>query len=211
MPPVTALRSPPDSRITGALSPVITDSSTVAMPSITSPSPGIRSPASQSTTSPARSAEAATGSILPPDVNTLGGRVGLGLAQASACALPRASAMASAKLANSTVNQSQSAIWNENPRPAPPVNRSRMRNTVVSAAPTSTTNITGFFSSVTGIQLHEGGAHRAADDLADRTAGATAPASWEEARSDRLAACGCFELGGSVTVGIVLISEPPAG
>ena len=28
MPPVTALRSPPDSRITGALSPVITDSST---------------------------------------------------------------------------------------------------------------------------------------------------------------------------------------
>ena len=42
VPPVTALRSPPDSRITGALSPVITDSSTLAMPSITSPSPGIR-------------------------------------------------------------------------------------------------------------------------------------------------------------------------
>ena len=57
VPPVTALRSPPDSRITGALSPVITDSSTVAMPSITSPSPGIRSPASQITTSPARSFE----------------------------------------------------------------------------------------------------------------------------------------------------------
>ena len=31
VPPVTALRSPPDSRITGALSPVITDSSTVAI------------------------------------------------------------------------------------------------------------------------------------------------------------------------------------
>ena len=44
VPPVTALRSPPDSRITGALSPVMTDSSTVAMPSITSPSPGMMSP-----------------------------------------------------------------------------------------------------------------------------------------------------------------------
>ena len=44
VPPVTAERSPPDSRITGADSPVIADSSTVAMPSITSPSAGIRSP-----------------------------------------------------------------------------------------------------------------------------------------------------------------------
>ena len=34
VPPVTALRSPPDSRITGADSPVIADSSTEAMPSI---------------------------------------------------------------------------------------------------------------------------------------------------------------------------------
>ncbi len=32
MPPVTALRSPPDSRTTGADSPVIADSSTEAMP-----------------------------------------------------------------------------------------------------------------------------------------------------------------------------------
>ena len=34
MPPVTAERSPPDSRMTGADSPVIADSSTEAMPSI---------------------------------------------------------------------------------------------------------------------------------------------------------------------------------
>ena len=40
VPPVTAERSPPDSRITGADSPVIADSSTEATPSITSPSPG---------------------------------------------------------------------------------------------------------------------------------------------------------------------------
>ena len=41
VPPVTAERSPPLSRITGADSPVTADSSTDAMPSITSPSPGI--------------------------------------------------------------------------------------------------------------------------------------------------------------------------
>ena len=40
VPPVTAERSPPDSRITGADSPVIADSSTDATPSTTSPSPG---------------------------------------------------------------------------------------------------------------------------------------------------------------------------
>ena len=58
VPPVTALRSPPDSRITGADSPVIADSSTEAMPSITVPSPGITSPASTTTTSPLRSSAA---------------------------------------------------------------------------------------------------------------------------------------------------------
>ena len=46
VPPVTAERSPPDSRITGADSPVIADSSTEATPSTTSPSPGMISPAS---------------------------------------------------------------------------------------------------------------------------------------------------------------------
>ena len=44
VPPVTADRSPPDSRMTGADSPVMADSSTDATPSMTSPSPGIRSP-----------------------------------------------------------------------------------------------------------------------------------------------------------------------
>ena len=58
VPPVTALRSPPASRITGADSPVIADSSTEAMPSITVPSPGITSPASTTTTSPRRSSDA---------------------------------------------------------------------------------------------------------------------------------------------------------
>ncbi len=52
VPPVTAERSPPDSRMTGADSPVIAASLTEAMPSITSPSEGMVSPASTSTTSP---------------------------------------------------------------------------------------------------------------------------------------------------------------
>ncbi len=49
VPPVTADRSPPDSRITGADSPVMADSSTLAMPSTTSPSPGMTCPASTTT------------------------------------------------------------------------------------------------------------------------------------------------------------------
>ena len=46
VPPVTELKSPPDSRMTGADSPVIADSSTDATPSMTSPSAGMKSPAS---------------------------------------------------------------------------------------------------------------------------------------------------------------------
>ena len=54
VPPVTELRSPPASRITGADSPVIADSSTDAIPSMISPSVGITSPVSQTTRSPLR-------------------------------------------------------------------------------------------------------------------------------------------------------------
>ena len=61
VPPVTAEKSPPDSRITGADSPVMALSSTEATPSITSPSAGITSPASTSTTSPLRSSSASIG------------------------------------------------------------------------------------------------------------------------------------------------------
>ena len=52
VPPVTELKSPPDSLTTGADSPVIADSSTDAIPSMTSPSPGIISPADTMTISP---------------------------------------------------------------------------------------------------------------------------------------------------------------
>ena len=49
--------------------------------------------------------------------------------------------------------------------PPAPVNRSRARKTVVSAAPTSTTNITGFFASVTGFSLTKESFDGAPDDL----------------------------------------------
>ena len=55
VPPVTAERSPPASRMTGADSPVMADSSTEATPSMTSPSPGIIWPATTRTTSSERS------------------------------------------------------------------------------------------------------------------------------------------------------------
>jgi hypothetical protein len=60
VPPVTAERSPPDSRITGADSPVIADSSTDATPSMTSPSLAITSPGTARMMSPLRSETAST-------------------------------------------------------------------------------------------------------------------------------------------------------
>ena len=87
------------------------------------------------------------------------------LRSVSACALPRPSAMASAKLANSTVNHSQSAIWKlKPPMPRAAGDSRATARTVVMAAPTSTTNITGFFISVARIQLDEGIDDGALDD-----------------------------------------------
>ena len=60
VPPVTAERSPPASRMTGADSPVIADSLTEATPSTISPSPGMMSPGSTRTTSPRRRSSAFT-------------------------------------------------------------------------------------------------------------------------------------------------------
>ena len=90
VPPVTAQRSPPDSRITGADSPVIADSSTEAMPSITSPSPGMNSPAVTTTRSPTCSSVDSRVDRRPVVEQQLGRclraglaqRVGLGLAPA---------------------------------------------------------------------------------------------------------------------------------
>src|SRR5262245_4589880 len=156
VPPVTAERSPPLSRMTGADSPVTADSSTDAIPSITSPSPGITSPASTTTTSPLRSAEAATFCSRPS--TSLRAVVSCRRPRsAAACALPRPSASASAKLAKGTVNQSQAETLPVNHAgiaEADGASRSRIQMSVVSTLPTSTTNMTGFFAIRRGSSFH---------------------------------------------------------
>src|SRR6516162_3368445 len=153
VPPVTAERSPPDSRITGADSPVMADSSTDATPSITSPSPGMNSPAETSTISPARSLELATISVLPSSRSLRASVSARALRRVSACAFPRPSAIASAKFAKSTVNHSHSVICNPNQKPPTCFARFATSTTRVITAPTSTTNITGFFDMIRGFSF----------------------------------------------------------
>ena len=163
VPPVTAVRSPPDSRMTGADSPVIADSSTDATPSMISPSDGMNSPAFTITTSSLRSAVAGTVSVLPPASRRFAVVSVRALRSVSACAFPRPSAIASAKLANRTVSHSQKVICSSKPRPGRPRAASSAKRTVVSTLPTSTTNITGFFAIVRGWSL------RSASTIAPRT------------------------------------------
>ena len=160
VPPVTAERSPPASRMTGADSPVTAASFTEAMPSMMSPSPGISSPATTTTVSPGRRSSAETVSYRS---RFFGSASRLAVAsvrarrKASACARPRPSAMASAKLANSTVNHSQAAIWPLNPACCP-VMRSRTNSTVTSAETTAVTKITGLRTSTRGSSLRNASA-----------------------------------------------------
>jgi hypothetical protein len=142
VPPVTADRSPPDSRITGADSPVIADSSTDAIPSTTVPSPGITPPASTTTRSPVRRVVAGTRSS-PLFVRRRAMVSCRPRRSAAACAFPLPSAIASAKFAKRTVNQSHNAIWASKAR-SRPRETSRARSAVTRTAPTSTTNMTGF-------------------------------------------------------------------
>jgi len=64
----------------------------------------------------------------------------------SAWALPRPSAIASARLANNTVNQSHEEMAKMNPAGVSPrpVTAACTKRTVVKRLPTATTNITGF-------------------------------------------------------------------
>ena len=126
VPPVTALRSPPASRMTGALSPVMADSSTEAMPSTMSPSDGMGSPASTRNRSPRARALAGTWATAASRrgaasfLATTSRRRPL---RAAAWALPRPSAMASAKLAKRMVAHSQTATAATNPAGASPCPR----------------------------------------------------------------------------------------
>ena len=157
VPPVTAERSPPLSRITGADSPVIADSSTEATPSMTSPSPGTSSPASITTKSPARSESADTVSSGPLGVFIFRALVCVRiLRRLAACALPRPSATASAKLAKITVNHSQSEMLIVNHSGAERdagTSASRNATSVVKMLPISTTNMTGLRMTLAGDSL----------------------------------------------------------
>ena len=151
VPPVTAERSPPDSRMTGADSPVMADSSTEPMPSITSPSAGIASPASTTTTSPRWSSGAGTCSVPPSSRRRVASVVVRIARSVSAWALPRPSAIASAKFAKITVNHSQTAMSPVNQSAWPlPLIRLMKNVAVVITEPTSTTNMTGFRSWIRG-------------------------------------------------------------
>jgi hypothetical protein len=116
VPPVTAERSPPASRITGADSPVMADSSTEPTPSITSPSAGITSPAWTMTTSPRRRSGAGTSSSESSRPRRCAVVVVRVARSALAWALPRPSAIASAKFAKSTVSHSQNVMTPTNHR-----------------------------------------------------------------------------------------------
>ena len=149
VPPVTRERSPPDSRITGADSPVIADSSTDAMPSTISPSPGISSPASITTRSPLRScdAEITSRQILAGDdpprdrlLAHLAQRVGLRLAAALGDGLREVREQhgePQPQRDRPIVNHSGAASRRR-------ATRSRSNKPVVSSEPIATTNITGF-------------------------------------------------------------------
>ncbi|MND63298.1 hypothetical protein D3C80_546060 [compost metagenome] len=167
--PVTAERSPPDSRITGADSPVMAASLTAAIPSITSPSPGISSPASTRTISPRRRLAAGTDSNLPSALRRRAVKPWLPARRLSARALPRPSARASAKLAKSTVNQSQRAICTA--RPVLTAGLGTAQRTVVTTAVSSTTRITGERTSRRGSSLtkawRSAGFHSAAKVVLD--------------------------------------------
>ncbi len=154
VPPVTALRSPPASRITGALSPVMALSLTLATPSTISPSDGIRSPVSTSTRSPRRRLGAGTCVVWPRLVPTR--RLAIVSLRArrrlSARARPRPSATASAKVANSTVSHSQSAMASAKPAGCPPA-RLRAASTVTRIETTSVTKMTGLRISRAGLSF----------------------------------------------------------
>src|SRR5215207_4287259 len=144
VPPVTAERSPPESRMTGADSPVMADSSTEAMPAMISPSDGIISPALTTTMSSTSTCDEGTGSSDPSDSRRLAMVSDRALRRVSACALPLPSATASAKLANSTVNHRNRATSPAKRFSLPEASpMSRKNRIVVTMLPTPTTSMTG--------------------------------------------------------------------
>ena len=91
--------------------------------------------------------------MMAPSTSTLARVSVLVLRSVSAWALPRPSAMAVAKLANSTVNQSQPLTRPTNRALWPLPVRAAMKAMVVMTLPISTTNITGLRATSRGSSL----------------------------------------------------------
>ena len=144
VPPVTAERSPPASRMTGADSPVIADSSTEPTPSMTSPSAGMIWPASTTTTSPRRSSAAGTSRAVAQarDASSGGSRAARSPAP---CRALRRSPRRSSRTAPSATARSRSTPTNQS-SPVCPRTRSATKITVVMTLPSSTMNITGLWN-----------------------------------------------------------------
>ena len=109
VPPVTALRSPPASRITGALSPVMAASLTEATPFddlTVGRDEVVRLHQHHVALAQAEDETASNRAVRFGRGSRLACRSRRALRRDAACALPRPSAMASAKFAKSTVNQS---------------------------------------------------------------------------------------------------------
>ncbi len=156
VPPVTDATSPPLSFNTGADSPVIADSSTEATPSMTSPSFGMSSPAFTKTISPFFIILALTVISFPSSLRTRACMSFCVFFRLWACALPRPSATASAKFANSTVtNRMTDTTTLYNPRlfPSSPNIFGKNERKSVTTKPTSTTNMTGFFIMYLGLSF----------------------------------------------------------
>ena len=136
------------------------DSSTDATPSTISPSPGMSSPAETKHRSPRAAWRWEFLRSLPFAETRFAMVSERALRSVSACALPRPSAMASAKLANSTVNHSHSVICRLKRNASCGC---RISSTVVITLPISTTNMTGLPIMLRGLslssELHDGAAN----------------------------------------------------
>jgi hypothetical protein len=162
VPPVTELAmSVPGCLRTGADSPVIADSSTEPIPSITSPSAGITSPATSFTRSPRCKAVELTDSI-EPSARIFRAIVSLRVdRRASAWAFPRPSAIASAKLANSTVKKRIRVMMPLSSRCCPlspaivPNRCGSIVTRAVTIVPNQTTNRTGLRTAMRGSSLRK--------------------------------------------------------
>ena len=173
VPPVTADRSPPDSRMTGADSPVIADSSTEAMPSTTVPSPGDHLPRLDDDAVSLAQARRRDVLDLALPVEAPGDRLRASAAQRRRLGLPAALGHRLGEVREEKREpEPQRDLEVEQHVPAARRRRGRAGR-VTNRAPTSTTNMTGFAAWTRGSSLRNESRDRRADDRAVEELGAS--------------------------------------